>query len=70
MSDAALALLLIATSVTLYFLPTIIAALRHKRNTMPIFIVNFAFGWTLIGWIVALAWAFTTDVVDASPSTR
>jgi len=42
-------------STLLYFLPTIIG--RHKRDAMGIFVVNLLFGWTIIGWIVALIWA-------------
>ena len=40
-----------------YFLPTIIAALRGQRNGWSILIVNIFLGWTLIGWVVAMAWA-------------
>lgn len=42
-----------------YFLPTMIAVLRRHGNLMPILIVNFFLGWSLIGWVVALAWAFS-----------
>lgn len=41
----------------LYFLPTIIAARKKKPNTTAIFLVNLLFGWTFLGWIVALIWA-------------
>jgi hypothetical protein len=43
----------------LYFLPIIIAVARHKRNIVGIVLVNVLLGWTFIGWIVALVWAFT-----------
>ena len=46
----------------IYFLPTIVALVRHKRNTLSIFLLNLFLGWTLIGWIVALVWASTVDV--------
>lgn len=39
-----------------YFLPTIIA--EDKNNKASIFVVNLFFGWTLIGWVLCLAWAF------------
>lgn len=42
----------------LYFLPTIIAIRRGHRAT-GIFVLNLLFGWTVIGWIAMLAWAFT-----------
>ena len=44
-------------SLVFYFVPTIVAAARHHRNTLAIFLVNFFFGWTGIGWVGALIWA-------------
>jgi hypothetical protein len=41
-----------------YFLPTIIASSRSHPNVISIFIVNFLLGWTLVGYVVALAWSF------------
>src|ERR1700743_2796962 len=41
----------------LYFLPTIVAALRSHPGTGGIFAVNFFFGWPFIGWIICLVWA-------------
>ncbi len=46
----------------IYFLPTIVALVRHKRNTLSILLLNLFLGWTLIGWIIALVWASTVDV--------
>jgi len=46
----------------MYFLPTIIAFARSKRDTTSIFLLNFLLGWTMIGWIVALVWAAKHDV--------
>jgi hypothetical protein len=43
--------------LALYFLPTIIAAIRGHPQLVPILIVNFFLGWTFVGWVVALAWA-------------
>lgn len=45
-----------------YFLPTIVALVRSKRDTLAIFLLNFFLGWTLIGWFVALIWAAKHDV--------
>jgi len=45
----------------MYFLPTIIALIKSKRDTLAIFLLNFFLGWTLIGWIVALVWAAKHD---------
>jgi len=46
----------------LYFLPTIIAFARNKRDTTAILLLNFFLGWTAIGWVIALVWAVKTDV--------
>jgi len=46
-----------------YFLPTIIALVRSKRDAFSIFLLNFFLGWALIGWIIALVWACKSDVV-------
>jgi thiol:disulfide interchange protein len=50
-----------AIGLGLYFLPTIIAIARHKRNGLAIFAVNLFLGWSFIGWIAALVWSLTTD---------
>ena len=43
----------------LYFAPAIIAwRARHPQAT-AIYVLNALFGWTLIGWGIALIWAFT-----------
>lgn len=47
--------------LVLYFLPTIIAAIRSKRDTLAIFLLNFFLGWSVIGWVVALVWAAKND---------
>lgn len=41
----------------LYFLPTIEAGLRQHRSLTSIGLVNLFLGWTLIGWVAAIAWA-------------
>jgi Superinfection immunity protein/zinc-ribbon domain len=51
-------------SVALYFLPTIIGASRHKTNLVGIFLVNFFLGWSIIGWVIALVWAISTERAD------
>ena len=45
---------------TVYCLPMMIAAWRkhHRRNAIAI--VDFSLGWTVVGWIVALARSLST----------
>jgi hypothetical protein len=38
----------------LYFLPAIIAAVRHTHNSTGIVLLNLFLGWTMVGWFVAL----------------
>lgn len=54
-------------SFALYFLPTIIAAVRKKTNLVGIALVNFFLGWSIIGWVVALIWAVSTERLDYAP---
>ncbi|MGA8621038.1 MAG: superinfection immunity protein [Candidatus Sulfotelmatobacter sp.] len=46
----------------MYFLPSIIALARSKRDIAAILLLNFFLGWTVIGWVVSLVWAVKTDV--------
>jgi Superinfection immunity protein len=46
----------------MYFLPSIIALARSKRDLLAIFLLNLFLGWSIIGWIVALVWAAKNDV--------
>jgi len=41
----------------LYFLPSIIASCRHHQSGGGIFVINLFFGWTVLGWVISLAWA-------------
>ena len=41
----------------MYFLPTIIATSRKVSNTGSVFVINLLLGWSVIGWVVALAMA-------------
>lgn len=54
-------ILVFILSLFFYFLPTIIALVSKKRNTLAIFVLNFFLGWTFIGWVVALVWSVKKD---------
>lgn len=60
-----LALLLLAAAagclfvIGLYFLPTIVAMIGKHHNTAAIVVTNLLFGWTGIGWAVALIWSIS-----------
>jgi hypothetical protein len=40
-------------------LPGFIALARKHPNATAIFLLSLFFGWTVVGWVVALVWAFT-----------
>ncbi len=48
--------------ITLLLMPTGIALIRQHNNFIPIFILNLLLGITGIGWVIALIWAFTSNV--------
>lgn len=49
--------ILIITAL-IYFIPTIIALVRHHSYKLYIIGINIILGWTLIGWIACLIWSF------------
>ena len=42
-----------------YFIPAIIAIYRQHHSRWAIVTLNVLFGWTFIGWAVALIWSLT-----------
>lgn len=56
----------------IYFLPSIIAIyFREHQSQIAIFVVNLFLGWTLLGWVVALAWSLTKpaqEVINSQPT--
>ena len=59
-------MLFLTFSVLLYFLPAIIA--RNKPDAGAIFLVNLFFGWTIIGWFIALLWACARERYATVPA--
>lgn len=58
--------------IGLYFLPTIVAVVRRAPNAASVAVVDIFLGWTVIGWIIALAMAVrdrtvATDWQDRRP---
>ena len=50
--------------VSLYCIPTGIAMLRRIRNTGSVAVLNLFLGWTVIGFVVALAMAVRSREKD------
>lgn len=57
-----LAAILAILIVFIYFAPAMIASSRDHKNQWPIAVINVFLGWTLLFWVVALAWAMTDNV--------
>jgi T4 superinfection immunity protein len=46
---------------SLYLLPAFVAEWRRHKNAVAIAVLNILLGWTVLGWIIALVWAFTSN---------
>lgn len=64
---ARLVFLLIAVGVPLYFAPAVVAYNRNHKDFAGVLIVNLLLGWTVVGWVVALAWAVRPDSARPAP---
>ena len=54
-------ILVVAFGLPVYFVPTIIAAIRQTRNLIAIILLNVLAGWTILGWVASLVWAIVAD---------
>lgn len=63
-------LFLIFMFLIIYFLPTLIARKRFHRNMTPIFLTNLFFGWTGLGWFIALIWSVSDNVIPENVRTK
>lgn len=59
--DAMIGSLMFCAFIVGYLLPSIVAVYRKHRNGNAIFIVNLLFGWTALGWALALVWSMTCN---------
>lgn len=64
-----ISVILVVLPLLVYFLPSFVAFARRHRQRVAIFLLNFLLGWTILGWIIALVWAATTDV-ERRPAGR
>ena len=58
--DVWFSLFVLVMAVAIYFIPTMVALDRHVVNKWSVAVINVFLGWTLIGWVVALAMAVRT----------
>lgn len=53
-----------------YFLPTAVAVNAGHPEFHAIFVLNLFFGWTVVGWVVALGWALRHQKVEQKVTYR
>ncbi|OOG53317.1 hypothetical protein B0E48_16680 [Rhodanobacter sp. C03] len=56
-----LIILLSIVGLGIYFIPSFVAYGREHPNETAIIVLNLFLGWTVIGWVGSLVWAFTTS---------
>jgi heme A synthase len=54
-----LLLVLVVVAGAMYFVPSIVASSSKSRNVGAVVVINLFFGWTVIGWVGALALALS-----------
>jgi Superinfection immunity protein len=53
----ALAFIIFVLALLFNFIPWFIAKSRDLSGSGALFLVNFLFGWTMIGWVLCMLWA-------------
>lgn len=59
--DILMSILLIILVVLIYFIPALQAYQTNHRQKVAILILNLFLGWTTIGWVIALVWAYIKE---------
>lgn len=49
---------LVLVIVGIYLLPSLVAIARNHSSKGSIIVCNVFLGWSLLGWVLPLAWAF------------
>lgn len=60
-------LILFLFIAAVYFIPTIVAGIRKVPNLGSVIVINLFLGWTLVGWVVALAMAARSQPPQTGP---
>lgn len=65
-----LGIVLVLAALVMYWLPTIIAAIRHVPHIGSVAVVDAFLGWTVIGWVVALSMACRSRRTEVVPMVQ
>ena len=68
MIGSILATLVLAMAAAVYLLPVLVGWSRRVPDIGSVAVVNILLGWTLIGWVVALALALRSVNPDGPPT--
>jgi T4 superinfection immunity protein len=60
-------LLLLGLGLAVWLIPGFIASVRHHHNQGAIWCLTIFLGWTFVGWVIALVWAFTNPPIQVGP---
>jgi len=52
---------LIFVGFLVYMIPSIVANARKNPNANAITVLNLLLGWTFLGWVISLVWAFVGE---------
>lgn len=63
-------ILFVALVALVYFIPTIVAFHKKRKNKEIIFIANALLGWTAVGWILIFLWALFDGEKILTPSNN
>jgi hypothetical protein len=70
-SHSVFEVVVLVVAVALYFLPALVADRRRRHDLLIIAMVNAVLGWTVVGWLLALYWAFQPNPpVDLVKQTK
>ena len=58
---------LVMAGLGVYLLPALVAGIREHKNVAAIAVLNLLLGWTVLGWVGALVWAFTANAPAEVP---
>ncbi len=56
--EALILFAVLVVGAAIYFLPSIVAQKRKHRQQTAITVLNLLLGWTFLGWVAAMVWAF------------
>ena len=65
--DVIVGLWVLGALIGIYFVPSIVAHQRNVVNKWSVVVINAFLGWTLLGWVVALAMALRTATEPKRP---